>query len=81
MLQNGQLLEGDIASNILCSRMLGLDAAWEAARLAGLAAEIERMPMKLHTRVAEGGRGLSGGQRQRLLIARALLHKPGAGRR
>ena len=50
--------------------------AWEAARQAGLAADIESFPMSMHTVVTEGGTNLSGGQRQRLLIARALALKP-----
>ena len=55
---------------------VSLDEAWEAARAAGLAEDIEQMPMGMHTFVNEGGSTLSGGQRQRLLIARALVTKP-----
>ena len=44
--------------------------------MAGLAEDIEQMPMGMHTVVSEGGSNLSGGQRQRLLIARALIGKP-----
>jgi ATP-binding cassette subfamily C protein len=53
-----------------------LDDAWTAARMAGLAADIEAMPMGMETMVGEGGAALSGGQRQRLIIARALLRRP-----
>jgi ABC-type bacteriocin/lantibiotic exporter with double-glycine peptidase domain len=38
--------------------------------------DIEQMPVRMHTRVSDGGGNLSGGQRQRLLIARALVAKP-----
>jgi ABC-type bacteriocin/lantibiotic exporter with double-glycine peptidase domain len=48
----------------------------EAARLAGLEADIGAMPMGLETFVTEGGSQLSGGQRQRVMIARALVRKP-----
>lgn len=76
VLQNGQLLQGDIFTNIVSSSNATLDDAWEAARLCGLDKDIEELPMGMHTVVAEGGGGLSGGQRQRMLIARAIVQKP-----
>jgi ABC-type bacteriocin/lantibiotic exporter with double-glycine peptidase domain len=54
----------------------GLEAAWEAATQAGIAADIREMPMGMQTIVNETGSTLSGGQRQRLLIARALVGRP-----
>ena len=53
-----------------------MDEAWEAARMAGFAEDIEQMPMGMHTVISEGGTNLSGGQRQRLLISRSLVLKP-----
>jgi ABC-type bacteriocin/lantibiotic exporter with double-glycine peptidase domain len=53
-----------------------LDQIREAARLACIDGEIEAMPMKYETRIAEGGLALSGGQRQRIALARALVRKP-----
>jgi len=76
VLQNGQLMSGDIFSNILGSLPLTLDDAWEAAEMAGLDTDIKEMPMGMHTVVSEGAGTLSGGQVQRLLIARALVSKP-----
>jgi len=76
VLQNGRLLEGDLASNILGATGLGVDAAWRAAKLAGIADEIHAMPMRMHTQLTENGSGLSGGQRQRVLLARALVQQP-----
>jgi ABC-type bacteriocin/lantibiotic exporter with double-glycine peptidase domain len=77
VIQNGKLMSGDIFSNIIVSApTLTLDAAWEAAELAGIAEDIRAMPMGMHTLVAEGGGGLSGGQKQRLMIARAIAPKP-----
>lgn len=77
VLQNSTLFEGDVFSNITISApMLTLDDAWEAARLAGIADDIEKMPMGMFTLVSEGGGGLSGGQKQRLMIARAIASKP-----
>jgi ATP-binding cassette subfamily C protein len=77
VLQNGQLLSGDIFTNIIGSAAaLTLDDAWEAATQAGIADDIRAMPMGMHTVVSDGGSTLSGGQRQRLLIARAIVNRP-----
>lgn len=76
VLQNSQLMIGDIFANIVGVAPLTLRDAWEAARMAGLEDDIRQMPMGMHTLVSEGGSTLSGGQRQRLLIARAIARKP-----
>lgn len=77
VMQNGKLFSGDIFSNITISApWLTLDDAWEAAELAGIADDIRRMPMGMHTIISEGSGGVSGGQRQRLMIARAIAPKP-----
>jgi ATP-binding cassette subfamily C protein len=76
VLQGGQLIPGDVFSNIVGASNLPLDAAWEAARMVGLAEDIEQMPMGMHTVISEGASTLSGGQRQRILIARAIVHRP-----
>jgi ABC-type bacteriocin/lantibiotic exporter with double-glycine peptidase domain len=76
VLQHGQVLPGSLCENIVGATTLKVDDAWAAARLAGLATDIEAMPMGMHTYVPEGGSTLSGGQRQRLLIARAVVGRP-----
>ncbi|MBR3457737.1 MAG: ATP-binding cassette domain-containing protein, partial [Selenomonadaceae bacterium] len=76
VLQNGQLMTGDIYSNIIGTRLLSQDDAWEAAEAAGIAEDIALMPMGMQTVISEGSSNISGGQRQRLLIARALVAKP-----
>ena len=77
VMQNGKLFSGDIFSNITISApWLTLDDAWEAAELAGIADDIRRMPMGMHTVISEGAGGVSGGQRQRLMIARAIAPRP-----
>ena len=75
--QDGSLFQGDIYSNIVISApQLGLDEAWEAAEIAGIADDIRAMPMGMQTVLAEGQGGISGGQKQRLMIARAVAPKP-----
>lgn len=76
VLQNGSLMAGSIYKNIVGNSELGLDRAWEAARMAGLEEDIQQMPMEMHTVISEGAGTFSGGQRQRLMIARAIVHKP-----
>ncbi|HYC37947.1 MAG TPA: ATP-binding cassette domain-containing protein [Usitatibacter sp.] len=76
VLQAGKLWSGDLLTNILGASNLGAEAAMDAARRAGLAADIEAMPMGLYTMAGEGLSTLSGGQRQRVLLARALVGEP-----
>lgn len=76
VLQSGRLMAGDLYTNIVGASRATLDEAWEAARMAELAEDIEAMPMKMHTVVSDGGGTLSGGQRQRLMIARAVVGRP-----
>ena len=77
VIQNGQLMQGDIFSNItLSAPQLTLDEAWAAAETAGIAQDIREMPMGMQTLISEGQGGISGGQKQRLLIARAIAPKP-----
>jgi NHLM bacteriocin system ABC transporter ATP-binding protein len=76
VLQNGDLVGGDIFENIVGNRNMTHEDAWEAAEAAGIAEEIRAMPMGMHTVVLQGGGNFSGGQRQRLQIARAIANKP-----
>lgn len=76
VLQSGRLQTGSIFENIIGTAPLTMDDAWDAARAAGLGADIEAMPMGMQTMLSEGAQGFSGGQRQRLLIARALARRP-----
>ncbi|MFI1395407.1 NHLP bacteriocin export ABC transporter permease/ATPase subunit [Streptomyces sp. NPDC020681] len=75
VLQNAQPLTGSILDCISGAETFSQEEVWEAAEMAGLAEDIKRMPMGLHTMIAGGG-AISGGQRQRLMIAQALIRRP-----
>ena len=76
VLQNGQIMSGDIFTNIIGTANLTQQDAWAAAEAAGIADDIREMPMGMQTVISEGSNNISGGQRQRILIARALAAKP-----
>lgn len=76
VLQNGQLMTGDIFTNIVGQTSLTQDDAWAAAEAASIADDIRAMPMGMQTVISEGSSNISGGQKQRLMIARALAAKP-----
>ena len=76
VLQSGRIMAGDFFTNIVGATAHTLEDAWNAARMAGLAEDIEALPMGMHTVISEGAGTLSGGQRQRLLIARAIVSRP-----
>ncbi|MFF8846547.1 NHLP bacteriocin export ABC transporter permease/ATPase subunit [Streptomyces sp. NPDC015127] len=75
VLQNAQPLTGSILDCISGAETFSQEEVWAAAEMAGLAEDIKRMPMGLHTMIANGG-AISGGQRQRLMIAQALVRRP-----
>ncbi len=76
VLQSSQPFSGSILECIRGSGNYTLEEAQEAAVLAGLGADIEAMPMGMHTVLSDGGGAISGGQRQRLMIAQALIRRP-----
>ncbi|MEU5085442.1 NHLP bacteriocin export ABC transporter permease/ATPase subunit [Streptomyces sp. NPDC021356] len=75
VLQHAQPLTGSLLDIIRGTEPCTPEEAMAAAELAGLAEDIRRMPMGLHTLVSGGG-AVSGGQRQRLMIAQALVRRP-----
>lgn len=75
VLQNAQPLSGSILDCICGAESFSQEEVWEAVEMAGLAEDIKRMPMGLHTMITSGG-AISGGQRQRLMIAQALVRRP-----
>ncbi len=75
VLQHAQPFTGSILDVICGSEPYTPEEAMAAAEMAGLAEDIKRMPMGLHT-IVSGSGAVSGGQRQRLMIAQALIRRP-----
>jgi ATP-binding cassette, subfamily B, bacterial len=74
--QEPTLFTGSIQDNIgLASPRATASEVEDAARLACIHTDIDRMPMRYRTMLPDGN-GLSGGQRQRIALARALLARP-----
>lgn len=77
VMQEDQLMTGDIAENIACfEQPLDLARVYQCAHLACIHEDILRMPMQYNTLVGDMGASLSGGQKQRILLARALYRAP-----
>lgn len=77
VLQDNILFRGSIRDNIAAGKPdATLEEVMEAARLAGAAEFIDRLPMSYETPVEESASNYSGGQKQRIAIARALLLRP-----
>ncbi|MEU1186352.1 NHLP bacteriocin export ABC transporter permease/ATPase subunit [Streptomyces sp. NPDC005859] len=75
VLQHAQPFTGSLLDVICGTEAYTPEEAMAAAEMAGLAEDIRRMPMGLHTMVSGSG-SVSGGQRQRLMIAQALIRRP-----
>ncbi len=77
VMQDGKLFQGSIFENIIIADpMLSMDEAWKAAEMSGIAEDIRKMPMGMHTQISGAAGGISGGQKQRLMIARAVAPRP-----
>ena len=77
VMQDGKLFQGSVFENISIAKpTISVDEAWEAAEVAGIAEDIRKMPMGMHTQISGVAGGISGGQKQRLMIARAVAPKP-----
>ena len=71
------IFSGSVKDNIaLNNPEMDMERIIEAASIAAIDEDIDKMPMGYDTLVSEGGSAFSGGQRQRLALARALAHHP-----
>jgi len=74
MTQRTDLFQDSLRDNLRLAAPGADDARlWCALEAAGLARDVQDMPLGLDTRLGEGGLGLSGGQSRRLALARLLL--------
>lgn len=77
VLQDDQLFVGTLEDNIgFFDPQHDPARVRECAQVAGIAEDIEAMPMQYNTIVGSLGVALSGGQKQRVLLARALYRRP-----
>jgi ATP-binding cassette subfamily B protein RaxB len=77
VMQDDVLFAGSLMDNISFFDPKAEQARVEqVAKLAAIADDIQRMPMRMHTLVGDMGTVLSGGQKQRILLARALYKQP-----
>jgi len=77
VMQDDQLLAGDIAENISCfASTMDMKKVEACAQLACINQDIDRFAMGYQTLVGDMGSSLSGGQKQRVILARALYRRP-----
>jgi len=76
VLQDFQLIPGTVLDNLRGALSADLNEVINAAKLACIWDDIERLPMGVHTPVTGNASAFSGGQIQRMALARALLRRP-----
>jgi ATP-binding cassette, subfamily B, bacterial CvaB/MchF/RaxB len=78
VLQSDKLMDASIKENIsLFSDKISDAAVFEALEFVELGEFVRGLPMGLLSRVSDSGGGISAGQRQRILLARAIVRRPG----
>jgi ATP-binding cassette, subfamily B, bacterial CvaB/MchF/RaxB len=75
--QDDVLYAGSLAENIaFFDPEIDMGRVEEAARIASVHDEIDKLPLRYDTLIGDMGSVLSGGQKQRVLLARALYPRP-----
>ena len=75
--QSPSFFNGTVTENItLGDSTVPVERVREAAHVAHILNDVDRMPMGFETILSEGGRGFSGGQLQRIALARAIVRDP-----
>ena len=76
--QEGSVFNDSVRGNLLAegARADEVDL-WQALEIVGLGARVRAFAAGLNEQVGDRGSQLSGGERQRLILARALLRRPG----
>ncbi|CEM58839.1 peptidase domain-containing ABC transporter [Xanthomonas campestris pv. campestris] len=76
VMQGDNLLSGTLSENIsMFDEHIDQERLVQAAKLACIHDDIQRMPMGFNTRVGDLGNTLSGGQKQRIFLARAFYRR------
>ena len=77
VMQDGFIFSDTIGNHIAINAEYRSPAALaHALHVANLDQYVHSLPLGLHTKIGEDGKGLSGGQRQRVLIARMVYKNP-----
>ena len=77
VMQDGFIFSDTIGNNIAVNaERYRRDGLENALYIANLDQYVHSLPLGLHTKIGEDGKGLSGGQRQRVLIARMAYKNP-----
>ena len=78
VLQTEKLIPGSIYENIVLHDLkISQSELDRVVNMVGLNTELKALPMGLHTQVSDMGEDLSTGQIQKILLARAILNRPG----